>query len=155
MNRYQLKRSPFGDQGTPGVWALPVGVFPVIELPWDDNSPHYSCIPPGPGAGVIVYVCKLDATSKWSPRADGRLYHVMDVEGRSLIKIHAATWAGDVRKHYHSDLLGCIAPGMSRGLLAPPDTGQLQEAVLRSRAALTTIMNFLGDDDFELEVSWA
>jgi hypothetical protein len=78
----------------------------------------------------------------------------MDVPGRSLIKIHAASWAGDVRKGWHSDLLGCIAPGKRTGSLTPPDVGQAQAAVLSSRVALSEIMNFLGDDAFELEISW-
>lgn len=148
MNRYVVMRSPSGEQGTFGVWTLPVANFPTLELPWYGNSPHYSCTPAG------IYLCRLEPTSKWSPRQDGRLFHIFDVPGRSLIKIHAATWAGDVRKGWHSDLLGCLAPGRTTGNLTPPDTGRSQAAVLSSRSALTEIMRFLGDDDFELELAW-
>lgn len=143
-----VTRRPTGEQGTFGQWAFDNRFWPTIELPWDDNSPHYSCIPDG------TYDCELDATSKWSPRPDGRLFHVLAVPNRSLIKIHAATWGGDVRNGWHSDLLGCIAPGRRTGLLAPPDTGKLQACVLESRAALTEIMDVLGDDPFRLTIAW-
>lgn len=151
MIRATLLRSPSTDEGTFGtlqVHATRVDSFRTIELPWRDNSPQLSCIPAG------AYRCRLGPTSKWSPRADGRLFEVTGVPGRSAIKIHAASWAGDVRKGLHADLLGCIAPGKTTGKLTPPDTGKPQAAVLSSRVALTELMTLLGDDDFELTVEW-
>lgn len=146
-----LTRGLSTEQGTFGQWSFHDRLWPTIELPWDDNSPHFSCIPPSPPEG---FLCQLEPTSKWSPRPDGRLFHVLDVPSRTLIKIHAATWAGDVRKGWHSDLLGCIAPGRRTGELKPPDTDLMQACVLQSRAALTEIMAYIGDDPFLLIIKW-
>jgi hypothetical protein len=154
MIEARLMRSPSTEQGTFGQWSFNGHFWPTIELPWDNNSAHYSCILPGPDDADIIYDCQLEWTGKWSPRPDGRLFHVLNVQGRTLIKCHAATWAGDVRKGWHSDLLGCIAPGRRTGELKPPDTASFQQCVLESRAALKEIMDYIGDDPFKLIIGW-
>lgn len=157
MKRALLSRDPTSDQGTFGRWsfeALPSLAWDTVELPARDNAPQYSCIEPMPGEADRTYLCRLDATSKWSPRSDGRLYHVLDVPGRTLIKIHAATWAGDVRKNWHAELLGCIAPGRRRGELKPAEIPMLQRCVLESRGALREIMDWLSGEAFELVIAW-
>lgn len=148
MIEARITRSPTTEQGTFGQWSFNGHFWPTIELPWDDNSPHFSCIQVG------EYDCQLEPTGKWSPRPDGRLYHVLNVPDRSLIKIHAATWAGDVRKGWHSDLLGCIAPGRRTGELKPPDADREQACILQSRAALTEIMRELEGEPFRLIIAW-
>lgn len=154
----ELIRQPSTDEGTFGVLRIPqLGLaWASLELPERANAPQYSRIPEG------IYACELRPTSKWSPRNgrelpedDHQLYQVLDVPGRDLIKIHAATWAGDVRLGWHSDLLGCIAPGRRVGTLAPADTGRLQACVLESRGALTEFMRALRGESFELIVKEA
>lgn len=144
-----IERGPSTDQGTFSRMVLEDDrEWHGLELPWRDNSPHYSCILPG------IYVAKLDATSKWSPREDGRLYRLLEVPGRDLIKIHAATWAGDVTKGWHSELLGCIAPGKELGALQPPELHGPQECLLKSRIALREFMDATRGEDLEIEILW-
>lgn len=146
MKTATLYRQPSTDQGTFGRLALDGLELVTLELPWRDNQRRISCIPAG------VYICTLQASHMWTPRSDGRVYHVQDVPGRDAILIHAANWAGDVSQHWHSDLLGCIAPGRTRCRLAPQCTGVLQDAVAQTREALTDFMNALGGEDFALEI---
>ncbi len=144
------REKPTTDQGTKGLWVIdeqPEHGWKTLELPDRHNAPRLSCIPNG------TYMCELGPTSHlWSPREDGRLFHVLDVPGRSAIEIHAATWAGDVKLGFHTDLLGCIAVGASFGMLTPPDTAKPQLAILSSRATLKQIMHILGDEPFQLTI---
>lgn len=155
--RVHLIRQPTTDQGTFGLLTVPARAVSWIslELPWRDNSPRKSCIPPGPAEGTMTYIARLREVSKWSPRLDGRLFGLLNVPGRSDIEIHAANFGGDVDLGWHTDLLGCIAPGLKSGSLIHPDVGQPQAALLSSRTALEQMMSELGDEDFALEVSWA
>lgn len=150
MKLVELQRSPSSPTGTFGRWYLPWldRAWPSLELPWADNEPQHSCIVAGTFRGVLA------PSSKWSPRADGRLYHIVDVPGRNLIKVHAATWAGDEREGWFAELLGCIAPGEQTSSLTPPGYKREQACILRSRAALREIMDLLEGDDIELKVSW-
>lgn len=153
MKRIEILRSPSGETGVFGSIRLDwLGrQWPCLELPWADNEPQHSCIPPAPG-DEATYRAILAPSGKWSPREDGRLYHVLDVPGRNLIKVHAATWAGDVRRGWHAELLGCLAPGRRTGELA--HLGKVQACVLESRAALTEIMELLEGDELEITVRW-
>jgi Family of unknown function (DUF5675) len=119
----------------------------ALELPDRDNLPRRSRIQKG-----IFHATLMQTGHLWSPRDDGRLYRFTDVPGRDLIEIHAATWAGDVSLGWHSDLLGCIAPGKSRGELVPPDVGKPQACILRSRDALTEFMAACKEEDIQVEV---
>lgn len=151
MRTVRLERRASAPTGTPGRISVPdLGVaWHSLELPWAENEPRYSCIEAGRYLGI------LDTTSKWSPRPDGALYHLVQVPGRSLIKIHAATWAGDEREGWYSELLGCIAPGSSVGMLKPPGYPREQPCLLRSRDALRELMACLEGDTIELIVTWA
>ena len=64
----------------------------TIELPWLANKQKVSCIPEG----------RYELTKRYSQRYKNHL-HVNDVEGRSLILIHAFNDALNESK-------GCIAP---------------------------------------------
>lgn len=149
-----IMRRPTSDQGTLGALAIPelARAWTSLELPWRGNVRHLSCIAPAPGERAR-YRCELQPSSKWTPRDDGRLYWILDVPGRSAIEIHAATWAGDVTKGWHSDLLGCVAPGEREGELAPA-AGRLQRCILQSRLALTEFMDALEGEPFDLEIAW-
>jgi hypothetical protein len=79
-----LTRGDSTDQGTVGRLSFGDAVVYTLELPWRDNAPQKSCIPPGKYRLEIVK----------SPRF-GRVYQVMAVPGRSSALIHPANFAGD------------------------------------------------------------
>lgn len=70
-----------------------------LELEWLDNRPNISCIPKG------IYSCKFTRSNRLSALAgrDIFTYEVLEVEGRSGIRIHSV--------NYFFDLEGCIALG--------------------------------------------
>ena len=73
-------------------------------------------------------------------KADYPAYEVMNVPGRTLIKLHAANKA--------SELLGCIAPGLSMDIFG----GEI--GVTSSRKALEEFMAALGGTtDAELVIT--
>lgn len=135
MKRAILTRAPSTDEGTFGTLQLDAQVLRTTELPWRDNKPQASCIPPG------VYRCEIVQSPKF-----GRVYGVQNVPGRSAILIHSANYGGDTAKGYRSQLLGCIAPCMDHGQL----DGQM--AGLQSRDALGEFMAWAGGEPIELEI---
>jgi hypothetical protein len=140
VKRALLERGESTDEGTFGVLRLDGQTLRTTELPWRDNATGVSCIPPG------VYRCELVN----SPRF-GRVYGVRDVPGRQNILIHAANFGGDKSQGWHTELLGCIAPAMSVGVLTNPN-GVTQRAGLQSKAALAEFMAWAGGLPFELEI---
>lgn len=147
----QVRRKRTGDQGTFSDFLLPEFGWEsrLLELPWRDNKPRISCVPSG-----VFYAELAPHGHLWSPREDGKLYRFLDIPGRQLVEIHAATWAGDVSKGWHSDLEGCMAPGLKEGVLAPPDTGKEQECILNSRAALREFMNLTDTARLRVTIMW-
>lgn len=140
--RVILTRGVASDEGTFGALELIGGpMLRSVELPWRNNETAVSCIPPG------VYTCAIVNSPTF-----GRVYGVQAVPGRSAILIHAANWAGDVSKGWHSQLKGCIAPAMSIGRLQPPGGRPLQRAGLRSGEALRALMDWAGGQPFSLEI---
>jgi hypothetical protein len=112
------------------------------ELPWRDNHANRSCIPGG------LY----SATWRYSP-AHGWCYHIDGVPGRANVEIHAANLMGDpeklnpfTRKSFKSELLGCVAPGLTIGRLSA------QEAILKSAVALAALERDLQHAPFKLVV---
>ncbi|MCL1888996.1 MAG: DUF5675 family protein [Desulfovibrionaceae bacterium] len=128
-------RSLDADQGTSGLLAGSGLSLVTLELPWKDNLPKCSCVPPG------VYTCR----ARLSPRF-GMVIAVADVPGRTDILIHAGNWAGDAGLGFRSDSRGCILPGRTLGELAG------QRAVLGSREALEDLLVWAGEDEFILEI---
>ncbi len=120
--------------------------FVTLELPWRDlnhdglGDPQKSCITPG------EYTCVWHQ----SP-SKGWVYHVQNVVGRSHILIHAANWAGDVDKGWHSDLLGCIAPGTLRTNFENPE-GKVQEGIANSKLALRHLHEWGASEPFVLKI---
>lgn len=86
----------------------------TVEKPWLNNQPNISCIPTG------IYVCH--PTEFYGSR-DVPLdtWEVMNVEGRTEIKIHYANRG--------RDLQGCIGLGISLGVI------QKEYAVIDSSGA--------------------
>jgi hypothetical protein len=138
-----LSRYETGDHGTFGLWSSTSADFSmhIIELPWRDNKPNFSCIPVG-----IYKVCKYES------KRFGRCWQVMDVEGRTYILIHPGNLAGDRDKGYSSHLRGCMSPGRRRGWLTGK-TGKKQKAVCLSRPAMNDFMNYHGWEPFTLKIT--
>lgn len=136
-----LKRGPSTDEGTFGVLSFGEQDVYTTELPWRDNAPRRSCIPPG------RYPCHVVQ----SPHM-GRVYGVFDTPGRSSVLIHPANFAGDVDRGWQSELEGCIAPSIRRGLMRN-EFGNMQRAGLVSRPAVTALMRWAAGEPFTLEIS--
>ena len=141
MKYATLYRGPSTDEGTFGRIVCADGLELVsLELPWRNNKPQASSIPPG------VYRCELVESPKF-----GRVYGLRNVNGRSHVLIHAANFAGDVSKGWKSELLGCIAPALKTGVLKPQG-GPVQRAGISSREALSRLMEWADGEPFELEI---
>ncbi len=124
------------DQGTIGLFVHEDGTsFYSLELPWRNNDHGISCIPVG------TYVCHWIHSPK-----HGECYQVMDVQGRDMIEIHSANFAGDTSKGFATQLLGCIALGTSIGIL------DKQLAVLNSKGAIAAFEKKQAEQDFQLTI---
>lgn len=131
MTQYVLSRQPSAADGTLGELADSTGAHLCFtcELPWRDNTPDLSCIPPG------VYDC-IPHNSTDHPNT----WELQDVPGRSAILIHS----GNTEK----DSLGCIVVGSELGTLDG------LPAVLNSKVTLKMLQATL-PGNFTLEVRWA
>ncbi len=134
-----LRRLTGGDQGTPGL-VLRDGelVCRTMELPWRDNRPNVSRIPPG------RYVCRYLARSASGHYHD--VYHVTGIPHRAGILIHRGNWAGDRERGLRTDSWGCLLACSRFGRLL----GQL--AGLVSAGGLARLHAATGRRDFFLEV---
>lgn len=93
----KIQREPENPQSTPGTMQIdgePFGF--TIELPWKDNKPRVSCIPPGVYDLVITH----------SNRFGKKMILVLDVPDREGIRIHNANFA--------HQLHGCLAVARKR-----------------------------------------
>ena len=131
-----LIRFQESDEGTLGLWLMPPGFeCKTIELPWRDNKPNISCIPPGD------YICKLRKSDKF-----GLVYHVQNVVDRTAILIHRGNWAGDRTKGYRSNSYGCILLGQRHVRIY----GQM--AVATSRLTMEQLVEYTHGEDFSLYI---
>ena len=126
------------------------GKFHTVEKPWVPGPPGTVCGHQGTSCvGVGVYrlspreteargkhwILSAPTLGVWPMPAD----IPAGVYGRSLVLIHAANWA--------HELLGCIAPGKARGIIAG------EWGVSESRAAMNEIRTLIGNTfDIQLEV---
>jgi len=94
---FRLERFAYTPMGTFGRWQMEEFECYTVERPWALNLPRESCIPEG------RYSIVLDTYN----RGGYECLHILEVPGRSLIKVHA----GNTMK----DLLGCVAPGKDLG----------------------------------------
>ena len=132
----RLIRQETGPQGTFGIIQYEGGSFFTAELPDYDNTPNVSCIPADTYTVVWNY----------SPMFKRRMYMLMDVPGRSGIRIHSGNWAGSKNLGFRTNVLGCIMFGKAKGEL------MAQKAILISRPAVRAFENFMNHDGFELEI---
>ena len=96
ISNLKLKRSNFFESKTETLGILYCGDnrFFTLELPWKDNAPNISCIPPG------IYKWK----KRFSPGKQYEVIELIDVPGRSFIQIHLGNYTRQIK--------GCILPGM-------------------------------------------
>ena len=132
VNIYRMRRS---DQGTEGLLVSDDFTCRTLELPWRNNQPNISCIPPG------KYVVEIRYSNKY-----GRIYWVRNVKNRTYILIHSGNYGGDKSKGFKTHVMGCILLGKRSGFLG----GQV--AVLNSRVAIRQFMEFMEYDKFNLKI---
>ena len=130
-----LIRTETSAQGTFGLIDVAGLRIHTAEPPWRDNAQGESCIPAGEYE-----------VEPWSSRRFPGTYHVEGVPERSAILIHTGNVAGDRAKGLHSHTLGCILPGLMRGVIAN------QKAVLLSGPAMNQLRNAVGGDRFRLRI---
>lgn len=137
MRTLTLTRKRSGPDGTFGELALDGHLWATAELPWRGNVPRKSCVPEGTyllvkhNSPLVTRITKGRHTWTWM---------LKDVEGRTYILLHPANWP--------HELEGCIAPGLSRGVLNG------LPAVLSSQVAYDELMAAIGDGPARLIISW-
>jgi hypothetical protein len=103
MREVYLLRHPDRGIQTLGALVAPDGreifVCKTLELPWKNNEQQVSSI------GVGSFLCKYTKSTRLSmlARTDVYTYELVDVPGRTGIRIHSA--------NYFFQLKGCIALG--------------------------------------------
>lgn len=159
MRQVILDRTESSDEGTFG-WLRVLDEVTgdekfscaTVELPWRDNKPMASCIPPG----VYEFRWRKD-----SP-AHGEVYEMAVGDGQKIaranIQVHAANLAGDEEKGYVKQLDGCIAPGRSvvQFLAGKKPAGSRdQRGVSASKSTLIDLVAALRKEPFVLTVKEA
>ena len=115
-----LERFAYTPFGVFGRLMFPEFQCFTVERPWLDNRPRESCIPEG------SYEMQLGRYNRGNYPA----YELLNVPGRSLIKIHIGNTM--------DDLLGCVAPGKALGWV------ENKWAVTSSRVAYGEFMEAMG-----------
>ena len=131
-----LERFDRSDQGTFG--RLTAGSLSLYsgELPWRDNRPNVSCVPPGTYRVAWTY---SDRFRRW-------MYLLLGTNPRAGIRKHAANLMGDDRMGYRRQLNGCIALGEKLGWMDG------QKALLLSAPAVRRFEEHMGRKPFLLEI---
>lgn len=136
MSDAVLERFDRGDQGTFGrIWARGLQLY-TGELPWRDNAPNISCLPPAIHRVVWTF----------SPRFRRFMYLLLGTDPRAGIRKHSANLMGDVVLGYRAQLNGCIALGERLGWLDG------QKALLLSAPAMRRFESHMGHAPFTLEI---
>lgn len=130
-----LTRYKTSDQGTFGKLVAPeVGLAVMMtELPDRGNKTGMSCIPEG------TYTCVPYTSPKF-----GRVWHVLNVPGRSAVLIHKGNLAGDTTKGWKTHSRGCLLASWYRGRIGN------QMAGLNSTRAFTEMKTKIGNNPFTL-----
>lgn len=157
-----LHRDPFDASApsTMGQFLLGDGwqTLQTIERPWNDNKGDIAGVAPDeascvyPGVYDLLDFTRPDGTECWAlfnpdldvylHKADIPQYKLDDGLGRYLVLIHKANWV--------TQIIGCIAPGLSRGKMRNPDTGSVEMAVKQSGAAMNLLRQYLGSKSGKL-----
>ena len=142
---FVLTREPSTDQGTPGRLVHESGWSCVtLELPWRDNKPFVSCIPPG------TYKFIRQPSMKY-----GQAYTAQNVDGRWAVLIHVGNLAGDKMLGYESDSEGCtlLGRGFATFQAGPPPAGQkAQKGITASRDTMKDFNRVVGSKEFSMRI---
>ena len=125
-----LKRTQVTPFQTLGIFSVGEKNWKSLELPWIQNLRNISSIPAG------IYQVKWTFSFKFRKYT----YEVMNVSGRSGIRIHSA--------NYYFDLKGCIALGLSTYDLNKD--GKLD--VISSRVAIKQLEDYFNREPFTLKI---
>lgn len=128
MKLVTLERFAYTPFGTFGRLAVDGFQCYTVERPWLNNKVGQSCIPEG----------EYELSPGRFNRGGYRAYQLMDVPGRSLIKIHIGNTMDDV--------IGCIAPGMSLGYL------NNKWGVTNSKTAFDRFMDVMDGEKGRVEI---
>ncbi len=142
MRTVTLQRLRTSDEGTFGRVSLDGVWFDSLELPWRQNRPNVSSIPPG--------TYRVEWTH--SPLFGRETYELQAVAARYGIRIHPGNYGGDEALGWSSDLKGCIALGLGCGSLLNR-AGKPQRAVLSSKRAVAQFEDLLGREPFMLTIA--
>lgn len=126
-----LKRDYKGKDCTLGKMYFGDNFVETLELPWKNNTTQISCIPDG----------EYEVEKTYSPSFKKQLWLIKNVPNRSGIRIHSANFV--------SELLGCIAPGLSRHDLNKDGIIDMKD----SRKAMSLLEEEL-PDKFKLKIIW-
>jgi Family of unknown function (DUF5675) len=139
----KLTRLMIGAVGTFGIFEVPELQLSYysLELPWRDNAPMISSIPPQ------TYVAKWGYSNKHKRH----LYRLQNTDPRTGIEIHSANWGGDTTLGWYSELAGCIALGTSTAVMTNPD-GKRQYALRNSRAAVARLENLADRRPLKIDI---
>lgn len=143
MRAVSLYRYASSNQGTKGLAITGIegfDYFCMLELPWRNNEPNYSCIPDG------EYLCNFRVSKRF-----GKHYILQDVNGRTWILTHSGNLAGDTLKEWLTHSHGCLLPGSRFGKL-PIGNDKYQDAVLSSRPTLRKLITAMNKEDFILGI---
>lgn len=102
----------------------------TLELPWLNNAPNVSCIPPG----------EYDVVWSLSPRLMKWTYEVKNVPGRSGIRLHSG--------NYFKDFLGCI--GLGATLQDMNSDGELD--ITNTKATIAAFEGFMQKKSFKIQI---
>ena len=134
-----LKQIMSDDQGTISCLRIPAYEWScfINELPDRNNERSFSRIP-----RPATYIAKFVNSKKF-----GDVYLLMNVPDRSGILMHSGTYAGDTKKKWKSDVLGCLEFGLKVVILNG------QRAVVNSRSTRDTFQKLLDGEDFKIILS--
>lgn len=142
MTEVILQRLEAGDEGTFGRIEFKGKTLVTGELPWRDNRPNISCIPPG----IYRMVWEQSPRLTQLRGVEVFTYRAQFVAGHAGILIHSGNFCGDVALGFKSHVEGCILLGKTRGTLDG------QRAVLGSKAAVGEFEAEMARAPFDLEI---
>ena len=133
MKILTLDRTCQNAYGTYGTYIYDYSpVCQCFELPWRNNDPQVSCIPPD------LYLVSPHV----SPN-HGECYHIENVPGRTNVLIHAG--------NIDDNTLGCQLPGLYNGWVWSKKDKRNEWGVCGSRTAMERLEKILGrENDFWL-----
>jgi hypothetical protein len=141
-----LERYSYATTETEGDLHLEGYSFATLERPWipwavSGGKPFSSCVPDG--VYLLEPFIRNNAEHVYSLRSEENGVFVTKEQadfaggGRYACLLHSANFVYQV--------VGCIAPGMSRGLLNNRSSGAYERAVLNSAEAIRVIRGLLGN----------